>query len=146
MKTFVRRFIEYLDAFPGWRKVTVLAFDFHYDDAGIKHEESSAFSVPDRYAAELAHRFPDRCELDMLGASGSFRRGGGARLGGQAGRPRGEVVAVGYGNRPGVGKIRWFLRGARALESPLLNYRVKRRRCRAQKWKSSIIRYDCAAR
>jgi mannonate dehydratase len=59
---FVRRLIEYLEAFPRGFKVMLLSFDFHYDDAGIKHEESSAFSVPDRYAAELAHRFPDRCE------------------------------------------------------------------------------------
>ena len=58
----VRRLIEYLEAFPPGFKVMLLAFDFHYDDAGIKHEESSAFFVPDRYAAELAHRFPDRCE------------------------------------------------------------------------------------
>ena len=59
---FVRRLIEYLDAFPRGFKVMLLSFDFHYDAAGIKREESSAFFVPDRYAAELARRFPDRCE------------------------------------------------------------------------------------
>jgi len=59
---FVRRIIAYLDAFPRGFKVMLLSFDFHYDDAGAKQEESSAFFVPDRYAAELARRFPDRCE------------------------------------------------------------------------------------
>jgi len=59
---FVRRLMAYLDAFPRGFKVMLLSFDFHYDDAGIKHEETSAFFVPDRYAADLAHRFPDRCE------------------------------------------------------------------------------------
>ena len=59
---FVRRLMAYLDAFPRGFKVMLLSFDFHYDDAGIRHEESSAFFVPDRYAADLAHRFPNRCE------------------------------------------------------------------------------------
>ena len=59
---FVRRLMAYLDAFPRGFKVMLLSFDFHYDDAGIRHEESSAFFVPDRYAVDLAHRFPNRCE------------------------------------------------------------------------------------
>jgi mannonate dehydratase len=58
----VLRLIAYLDAFPPGFKVMLVAFDFHYDAAGAKQEESSAFFVPDRYAAELAGRFPDRCE------------------------------------------------------------------------------------
>jgi predicted TIM-barrel fold metal-dependent hydrolase len=59
---FVQRLMAYLDAFPRGFKVMLLSFDFHYDDAGAKHEESSAFFVPDRYSADLAHRFPDRFE------------------------------------------------------------------------------------
>ena len=59
---FVRRLMAYLDAFPRGFKVMLLSFDFHYDDAGTKHEESSAFFVPDRYSADLAERFPDRLE------------------------------------------------------------------------------------
>jgi len=59
---FVWRLMAYLDEFPRGFKVMLLSFDYHYDDAGTKHEESSAFFVPDRYAADLAHRFPDRCE------------------------------------------------------------------------------------
>jgi len=59
---FVRRLMAYLDAFPRGFKVMLLSFDFHYDDAGTKHEESSAFFVPDRYSADLAQRFPDRLE------------------------------------------------------------------------------------
>ena len=51
---FVWRLMAYLDEFPRGFKVMLLSFDFHYDDAGTKHEESSAFFVPDRYAADLA--------------------------------------------------------------------------------------------
>jgi mannonate dehydratase len=59
---FVRRLIGYLDAFPRGVKVMLLSFDFHYDSSGAKREDSSAFFVPDNYAAELARRFPDRLE------------------------------------------------------------------------------------
>ena len=114
---FVRRLIEYLDAFPRGFKVMLLSFDFHYDDAGIKHEESSAFFVPDRYAAELARRFPDRCEWicsvhparsDAVAALDWAAKQGARAV---------KWLPSAMGNRSSVGKIRWLLRSARTLES-----------------------------
>jgi hypothetical protein len=59
---FVRRLAGYLEAFPPGAKAILLAFDFHYDEGGAKREDLSAFYIPDRYAAEVARRLPDRFE------------------------------------------------------------------------------------
>jgi mannonate dehydratase len=59
---FVRRVIAYLDVFPRGVKLMLLSFDFYHNDGGVRSEESSAFFVPDGYAAKLARRFPDRFE------------------------------------------------------------------------------------
>jgi uncharacterized protein len=59
---FVARVLQCLNAFPPGAKVMLLAFDFHYDESGARREDLSAFFVPNRYAAELARRFPDRLE------------------------------------------------------------------------------------
>lgn len=40
----------------------LLAFDFHYDEQGIRREDLSAFHVPNRYAAEVVRRFAQRFE------------------------------------------------------------------------------------
>jgi mannonate dehydratase len=61
-ETFVRRLTANLEAFPRSAKAMLLAFDFYYDEGGAKREERSAFYVPDRYAAEVARRLPDRFE------------------------------------------------------------------------------------
>jgi mannonate dehydratase len=59
---YVRRFLYYLEAFPRGAKAMWLAFDFHHDEGGARRQDLSAFHVPDRYAAELARRLPERCE------------------------------------------------------------------------------------
>jgi predicted TIM-barrel fold metal-dependent hydrolase len=59
---FVRRLLQCLDAFPPRAKAMLLAFDFNYDERGVRREDRSAFFIPNRYAADLAHRFPDRFE------------------------------------------------------------------------------------
>ena len=59
---FVRRLARCLRAFPTGAKAMLLAFDFHYDEGGVKREELSALYIPDRYAAEIARRLPDRFE------------------------------------------------------------------------------------
>jgi mannonate dehydratase len=59
---FVTRLLQCLDVFPSGAKVMLLAFDFHYDEQGERREDLSAFYVPNRYAATLAQRFPDRLE------------------------------------------------------------------------------------
>jgi uncharacterized protein len=56
------RLRHYLDQFPRGAKAMLLAFDFHHDDRGARRDDLSAFHVPDRYAAELARRFPERFE------------------------------------------------------------------------------------
>ena len=59
---FVTRLLQCLDVFPSGAKVMLLAFDFHYDEQGERQEDLSAFFIPNRYAATLAQRFPDRLE------------------------------------------------------------------------------------
>lgn len=59
---FVRRLLQYLDAFPRGAKAMLLAFDFHYDEHGARREGLSSFFIPNRYVAGLARRFPDRLE------------------------------------------------------------------------------------
>ena len=59
---FVTRLLGCLDAFPEGAKAMLLAFDFHYDEHGMRQEDLSAFFVPNRYAAELAQRYPERFE------------------------------------------------------------------------------------
>ena len=59
---FVHRLLSCLGDFPQGAKAMVLAFDFHYDQDGARREDLSAFFVPNRYAAELAQRFPNRLE------------------------------------------------------------------------------------
>ena len=59
---FVTRLLQCLDVFPSGAKVMLLAFDFHYDEQGERQEDLSSFFIPNRYAATLAQRFPDRLE------------------------------------------------------------------------------------
>ncbi len=59
---FVRRLLHYLGAFPRGAKAMLVAFDFHYDEHGARREDLSSFFIPNRYAADLAQRFPDRLE------------------------------------------------------------------------------------
>jgi uncharacterized protein len=59
---FVTRLRQCLDVFPSGAKAMLLAFDFHYDEQGERREDLSAFFIPNRYAATLAQRFPDRLE------------------------------------------------------------------------------------
>jgi mannonate dehydratase len=59
---FVARLLRCLDAFPQGAKAMLLAFDFHYDENGARREDLSSFFVPNRYAADLAQRYPDRLE------------------------------------------------------------------------------------
>jgi predicted TIM-barrel fold metal-dependent hydrolase len=59
---FVRRLLQSLDAFPRGAKAMLLAFDFNHDESGARREDRSAFFIPNRYAADLAQRFPDRFE------------------------------------------------------------------------------------
>jgi predicted TIM-barrel fold metal-dependent hydrolase len=59
---FVRRLLRYLEVFPRAAKAMLLAFDFHYDEQGARQEDLSSFFIPNRYAVQLAQRFPDRLE------------------------------------------------------------------------------------
>ena len=59
---FVARLLRCLDAFPQGAKAMLLAFDFHYEENGARREDLSSFFVPNRYAADLAQRYPDRFE------------------------------------------------------------------------------------
>jgi mannonate dehydratase len=58
----VSRLLLCLDAFPQGAKAMLLAFDFYHDEQGARQEDLSSFFVPNRYAADLAQRYPDRFE------------------------------------------------------------------------------------
>jgi uncharacterized protein len=59
---FFRRLMHYLENFPNGAKIMLLGFDFNHDETGARRPDRSAFHVPDRYAADLAHRLPQRFE------------------------------------------------------------------------------------
>lgn len=119
---FVRRLLRYLDVFPTGAKAMLLAFDFHYDDSGIRREDLSAFHVPDRYAAELARRFPNRFE--WICSVHPYRRDAAAAL----------TWAVAHGARavkwlpsamgmdPASSKCDHFYAALRRLNLPLLTH------------------------
>ncbi len=41
-------------------RLLLLAFDYYYDELGSRREDLTAFHTPDRYAAAVAGRFPER--------------------------------------------------------------------------------------
>jgi len=58
----VSRIVDQLEAFPAGAKVMLLAFDWVRDERGAPDREASTFQVPDSYAADIAARYPARCE------------------------------------------------------------------------------------
>ena len=113
---FVTRLLQCLDVFPAGAKAMVLAFDFHYDEQGERREDLSAFFIPNRYAATLAQRFPDRLSgsvrfipiapmlsMNCIGALGQERT-------------RRKVAPFGHGYGPGVAEVRSVLPGPRQPE------------------------------
>lgn len=59
---FVTRLVSSLDAFARGARAMLLAFDYFHDETGARRRDLSAFHVPDRYAADVAQRHPDRLE------------------------------------------------------------------------------------
>lgn len=59
---FLRRTLECLATFRSGAKAMLLAFDFNYDEHGVRREDLSAFHVANRYAAQTAGRFTERLE------------------------------------------------------------------------------------
>lgn len=55
---FVASFIRFKEGLPAGTKVMLLAFDYHYDEAGQRREELSSFYTPNSYAALLAQHYP----------------------------------------------------------------------------------------
>ncbi len=59
---FLQRTLECLAAFPSGAKAMLLAFDFNYDERGVRREDLSTFYVANRYALQTARRFAERLE------------------------------------------------------------------------------------
>lgn len=57
---YVFRLVRLLDEFPPGACGMLLAFDYHYDEAGRRREDLSAFHTPNDYAAAVAARYPQR--------------------------------------------------------------------------------------
>ena len=58
----VRRLAELVDRCPAGAKVMLLAFDFTYDERGVRQPEHTTFAVPNEYARRIAQAKPDRFE------------------------------------------------------------------------------------
>lgn len=89
---FVKRLLQYLNAFPAGAKVMLLSFDFYHDESGAKSEERSALFVPNRYAAELARRFPDR--IEWIGSVHPYRTD--------------AVAALEWAKKNGARAVKWL--------------------------------------
>ena len=61
-KSFVERLVWLTDQLPEGAKLMLLAFDYFYDKNGERRLETSAFHTPNKYAASIAARYPDRFE------------------------------------------------------------------------------------
>lgn len=57
---YLERLMRLQDAFPSGMRLMLLAFDYHYDEAGARRTDLSSFYTPNSYALALAKRFPDR--------------------------------------------------------------------------------------
>jgi mannonate dehydratase len=56
------RLIELHKDFPPGARFMLLAFDYHYDENGHRHEERSAYHTPNTFARYVAQHFPERFE------------------------------------------------------------------------------------
>lgn len=57
---YAERLMRLQDDLPAGARLMLLAFDYHYDDAGVRREDLSSFHTPTTYALALAKRFPQR--------------------------------------------------------------------------------------
>ena len=58
--SYVERLLRLQDDFPPGARSMLLAFDYHYDEAGARREDLSSFHTPNAYALALARRHPQR--------------------------------------------------------------------------------------
>lgn len=59
---FLERLMACQDGLPSGNRIMLLGFDYNYSDDGERRPESSAFSIPNDYAARIAQRHPERFE------------------------------------------------------------------------------------
>ncbi len=59
---YVARLRQLCEGLPAGMKLMLLAFDYHYNEAGERVEALSAFHAPNDYAAAMAAAFPARFE------------------------------------------------------------------------------------
>jgi len=56
---FVASLLEFKSSLPAGSKIMLLAFDYHYDEKGIRQPALSSFYTPNNYAAKLAETYPE---------------------------------------------------------------------------------------
>ena len=61
-QAMVDRLVRIVSDLPPGARVMLLAFDFTYDERGARREDLTTFSVPNRYARQVAAAHPDRFE------------------------------------------------------------------------------------
>jgi len=60
--TYVTRLRALCEGMPAGVKMMLLAFDYRYDESGLRREDLSAFHIPNDYAASVVAAFPARFE------------------------------------------------------------------------------------
>ncbi len=59
-ESYVARLVKLLAAFPSGASLLLFAFDHTYQENGERLDAQTAFHVPNRYAAQIAKRYPER--------------------------------------------------------------------------------------
>ncbi len=59
---YLERLVWLHDQLPAGVKLMLLAFDYNYDENGVRRLESSAFYTPNSYAASVVQQYPERFE------------------------------------------------------------------------------------
>ncbi len=119
-RQFIERLIWVQDQMPAGAKLMLLAFDYHYDEAGERQLEASAFYTPDAYAAAIAKQYPSRFE--WIASIHPYRRNAVAALQ-EAARNGARAVKwlpAAQGMDPGSPLCDPFYEAAATLDIPLL--------------------------
>ena len=119
-RNYVVRLIWLLEQFPPGVKLMLLAFDYHYDEAGERRLEVSAFHTPDAYAASIARQYPARFE--WIASIHPYRRDAVAALRDAArdGARAVKWLPAAQGMDPASELCDPFYEAAAALDIPLL--------------------------
>jgi mannonate dehydratase len=117
---YVERLIWLQDQLPAGAKLMLLAFDYHYEEAGKRRLEASAFHTPDAYAASVVRQAPERFE--WIASIHPYRRDAVAALRDAVNKGARAVkwLPAAQGMDPGSPLCDPFYEAAAELDVPLL--------------------------